>query len=761
MDATQQYHAGDRLPSGCGFSTVVADMDFEVYSEAGYIWNASAGRWDAPKGATKKGLFAVGAAVYSEHPSTEILSQTYDLKDGLGPRLWIPGTPDPTELFDYIARGGLIEAWNDSFEWWIWNNVAVKKLDWPPLPFWQLRDAAAKSRAFALPGKLEKAAEVMGTADQKLKDGKRLIQKFSVPRKPTKNKPEWRIRPEDDPEDAANFYDYNIGDIKAEAAVSALCPDLSDAERDFWLCTKAMNARGVAIDTATVDAGVDILDQALARYNAELHALTGGTVAQASEGAKLIGWLGAQGVHTKSLDEAHRASLLDRPDVEGPARRALEIVNLVGSAGVKKLYALMRQTTAAGRVHDLFIYHGARTGRDTGADVQPQNLVKQGPDVCKCGDAHCGRYYGPHLLWCPWCGAGAEFSQAGGWTWEAVDDVAEVIQRRSLDELERVYGDALLALSGCIRGLFIAGEGKDLLASDYSSIEAVVAAVLAGEEWRIEAFRQKQDIYLVSAGRITGRALEEYAAYFAETGHKHPDRADLGKYAELACGFGGYVGGWRGFDKSDRLDDEEVKRIIIAWREASPAIVEMWGGQVRGKPWRPDRYELFGLEGAAIAAIQNPGQCYSYRSISYGMKGDALYCRLPSGRFITYHRPRLTPSTRWEGVEGIYEITFEGWNTNPKNGPTGWHRLHTFGGRLYENCCQAVARDIMAHAVVNLERAGYPIVLRVHDELVAEVPKGWGSIEEFESIMATLPAWAEGWPVRAAGGWRGRRYRKD
>jgi DNA polymerase len=560
-----------------------------------------------------------------------------------------------------------------------------------------------------------------------MKDGQRLIQKFSCPRKPTKNKPEWRIRPEDDPEDAANLYDYNIGDIKAEAAVSALCPDLSDVERDFWLCTKAMNARGVAIDTATVEAGVDILDQALARYNAELHALTGGTVAKASEGAKLIGWLGAQGVHTQSLDEAHRAALLERPDIGGPARRALEIVNLVGSAGVKKLYALMRQTTAAGRVHDLFIYHGARTGRDTGADVQPQNLVKQGPDVCKCGDVNCGRYYGADLIWCPWCnGPDWAGGPQSGWTWEAVDDVAEIVQRRSLDELERFYGDALLALSGCIRGLFIAAEGKDLIASDYSSIEAVVAAVLAGEEWRIEAFRQKQDIYLVSAGRITGHTLDEYAAHLAETGSKHPDRQKIGKPAELGLGFGGWINGWRQFDSSDAFTDDEVKRNILAWRDASPAIVEMWGGQVRGKPWAPDRYELFGLEGAAIAAVQNPGQCFAYRSISYGMRGDALYCRLPSGRLLTYHRPRLHKSTRWEGVDGLYELSFEGWNTNPKSGPMGWVRINTYSGRLFENVVQAVARDIMAYAVVNLERAGYPIVLRVHDELVAEVPRHLG-----------------------------------
>jgi DNA polymerase len=339
--------------------------------------------------------------------------------------------------------------------------------------------------------------------------------------------------------------------------------------------------------------------------------------------------------------------------------------------------------------------------------------------------------------------------------------VVEVIKSRDLATVERIYGDAQLALSGIIRGMFIAGPGCDLIASDYSSIEAVVAAALAGEEWRLEAFRQRQDIYLVSAGRITGRSPEEYAAYLAEHGHKHPDRQKIGKPAELGLGFGGWINGWRVFDDSDLFTDEDVKQNIRAWRTASPAIVEMWGGQVRGKPWRPDRLELYGLEGAAIAAVQNPGQCYSYRSISYGMRGDALYCRLPSGRYLTYHRPRLAPSTRWEGVEGLVELSFEGWNTNPAAGPMGWIRINTFAGRLFENVVQAVARDLMAHAVVSLERARYPLVLRVHDELVAEVPAGWGSIEDFEAIMATLPAWAAGWPIRAAGGWRGQRYRKD
>ena len=130
---------------------------------------------------------------------------------------------------------------------------------------------------------------------------------------------------------------------------------------------------------------------------------------------------------------------------------------------------------------------------------------------------------------------------------------------------------------------------------------------------------------------------------------------------------------------------------------------------------------------------------------------------LPSGRELTYHRPLLELSSKRPGT---YELSFEGWNTNPKGGAPGWIRQTTYSGKLVENIVQAVARDILAYAIVNLEAAGYSIVLHVHDEIVSEVLQKYGSIEEFERIMSTMPAWADGWPVVARGGWRGRRYRK-
>lgn len=754
---------GHVLTLPAGFATVLADFDFETYSEAGFVWNPATNRWQAPRGADKKGLPVVGAAVYSEHPTCEVLSLKYDLKDGLGRRHWIPGQPPPLDLFAHIAAGRLLEAWNVAFEAWVWDNVCRSKYGWPELPRAVLRCAMAKARAHALPGALDKTSDVLNLQHKKDPDGKRLLDKFSIPRNPTKADPRRRIHPEQDPVDGPRLYAYNDRDILAEAEASARIPDLPPAELAFWQADQAINRRGVAIDRPMVEACIAIVEQALVTYNAELATLTGGTVEAASEVQKLRGWLGAHGVHLYSLDEDAVAEALKRPGLPPHCERALRIRQAVGSASVKKVFAMANQATDADRLHDLFSYHAARTGRATGNGPQPQNLPKAGPRVRRCDEVSgCGRFYGVSLQACPHCGTPEGFSTVQDWSPDVVEDALAAIASRSLEWVEFVFGagNAMAVVSGCLRGLFVAADGHDLVCSDYSAIEAVVLAMLAGEAWREEVFRTHGKIYEASASMITGVPLEEFFRHKKETGHHHPHRNGIGKFAELASGFQGWVGAWKAFGAGEHMSDEEIKRAILKWREASPAIVEFWGGQFRGRPWEANyRQEYFGVEGAAVLAVLNPGKVYAYRDVAYQCDpaGAALYCRLPSGRLLTYHRPELRPSDRDAG----YALSYEGYNTNPKNGPVGWIRMDTWGGRLTENIVQAVARDILAHAIVNLERAGYPVVLHIHDEVVAEVLKGWGSIEEFERILGTLPAWCTHWPVKAAGGWRGRRYRKD
>lgn len=751
----------DQLPAGLALSTVLADMDFETYSEAGQYFDAEAGRWrflpGTPKGTTNP-LAAVGAPVYAAHPSTEVLSLAYDLKDGLGERLWLPGMGAPSDLFEYLAAGGRIEAHNSGFERLIWEYVCTQRMGWPEVNPDQWRCSMAKCRAFGLPGALAKAGEALDAPAQKDADGTRLLNRFSKPRNPTKTDARLRIRPEDDPKDGPRLWAYNIDDIRAEAAISTRVPDLTPHELAVWQTDQRINHRGVAIDRDALADCLAIVKQADARYTAELQNLTGGAVRSASELQRLTGWLAGRGVHVQSLDADNVAALLDRDDLPPDARRAIEIRAALSATSVKKLYSIDRRISADGRLRELFAYCGAeRTGRWAGRGPQPQNLPSGGPPVVKCDQ--CDHHYGASVDACPWCGTPDWAAQSAEWGADAVEDALAAIATRDLDKVARAFGDPVALVSGCLRGLFVAAPGHDFICADYSAIEAVVLAALAGDERRLSIFRAKQDIYLISAADITGTPLQELLDHKERTGEHHPLRKKVGKVAELASGYAGWIGAWKAFGADKHIGgDDDIKRAILKWRDANPEIVEMWGGQVRKHPTAWEfKHELYGLEGAAVQAIMGPGTCYSHRLITYGVKDDRLYCQLPSGRFLVYHAPRLQASRcRMSGLP-IWQITFMGVDS-----VTGrWVRTETYGGKLTENVTQAVARDIQADALVRADAGGYPVVLHVHDEICSEVPQGAGSPEGLEAIMSTLPAWCADWPVRAAGGWRGRRYRKD
>lgn len=792
MPPLELLRAGQRVPVAWGYSTVLPDMDFEGYSAAGFEWDELSQKFKPPLGATKKGLSSIGAARYAEHPSTEVLCLAYDLKDGTGRRMWLPGQPLPLDLLAHLAsfdpaaapsyqQAGLIETHNSMFEFRIWTKVLHERWGWPAIDLRQMRCSMSKARAYSLPGALGNLTEVLRVPIGKDKDGAKQLERFSWPRNPTKADSRTRITPADDPENAAKLYSYCEQDIVAEAGASARLPDLAPQELDYWLADQQCNWRGVGVDLESVNGCIAVLDQAHRKYNAELYELTGGAVARASEISKLQEWVAdCTGYRMRSgdsdaIEEAIQAlykrindggnDIGDIMDLE-PVIRALEIRNLIGSAAVKKVYAMARMATAESRLCDLFIYHGARTGRDTHADVQPGNLPKSGPNIRWCDDAGCNRPYAHAADACPWCGTSAAFSRLKftpksdeGWTWEAVEDALSVMRYGNLELVEYFFGDAVLTISGCVRSLLVAGPGKELLCSDYSAIEAVVLAVLAGEQWRIDAFHRGESIYYHGAAGVTGKSYEWYEAYRKEHGTHHPDRNKIGKVAELALGFMGWVGAWRNFDKTDNFTDDEVKALIIKWQDASPMLKECAGGQTRGKPWKPDRFENFGYEGMFLNAIQNPGQVFDYRGIQFQMLGDVLFVTLLSGRRLTYHSPRADRTERFKGVS-TWSLSYMTWNSNPSMGPMGWNRMDTYAGRLVENIVQATARDLMSAAVVRLERAGYPVVMRVHDEIVSEVPEGYGSKAEFEALMAQLPDWAAGWPVRCGGTYRARRYKK-
>lgn len=712
---------------------MLADMDFETYSEAGMRYVD--GRWKALEYAAPKdkGLSGIGVQVYAEHPTTEVLSLYYDLKDGKGPRHWKPGDLNPEDLFEHLSAGKLIEAWNAGFEERIWTHVCVPKYGWPPLPLSQLRCAMAKARAYCLPGSLDAALKALKAGVSKDAAGKRLLNKFSIPRNPTKNDDRLRIRPEED-EEGRLLYSYNKTDIIAEAEISAFTPDLSFFELSYWQLDQECNRRGVRIDMPAVDAAIDLLKKEYAEAEELVQGLTDNHVMSITQNIAIVKWMKSEyNVESSSIDEEHTKALLRKDDLPYEVRKVLELRQRYGSAAVKKLYAMKLKANSENKVMDTFVYHGARTGRDAGRGIQPQNFPNSGPSVKHCD---CGAYYnGPY--YCPSCGLDGALADTEEWSQEAADFAIQQLHNGCFGWY---FVDTVAIISGCLRGLMIPEEGFDFVGTDYSAIEAVVAACLSGCQWRIDTFKNKEDIYLKSAEMITGRSSIE-------------DRK-LGKVAELASGYGGWTGAWKQFGAEKFFaNDAAIVAAIKAWRNASPEIVEAWGGQQ--KNWKPF---LYGLEGDFIRAFYNPNvETPSVCNTSFYYDSRHMFLRLPSGRYITYHNAKVSPHpTR----EGKMRLAFEGWNSNPKMGAMGWVALETYGGRLFENVVQAVARDLMAFAALNLQREGYFVALRVHDELVAQVPEGFGSVEELESICNTLPFWASDWPVRVSGGWRGKRYRK-
>lgn len=305
-----------------------------------------------------------------------------------------------------------------------------------------------------------------------------------------------------------------------------------------------------------------------------------------------------------------------------------------------------------------------------------------------------------------------------------------VVLRGDLEELELLWDNVPDVLSQLVRTAIVAEDGCRFLVDDYSAIEARVIAWLAGEKWRQDVFAHDGDIYCASASAMFGVPVVKHGV----NGHLR----QKGKIAELALGYGGGIGALKamGADKMG-LADDELSEIVTKWRKASPAIGRFW----------------WDVDAAARQAIRNPGEMVEIRQgrLRFHCRAGALFIELPSGRHLVYIHPRLGQN-RFGGESILYEGTVQG---------TGqWGTLETYGGKLVENIVQATARDCLAAAMLRLTKAGYKILMHVHDEVIMEMPKDKGSLEEVTRIMAMNEPWEKGL-IKNADGFEDIYYRKD
>jgi DNA polymerase len=642
-------------------------------------------------------LQKVGAWVYSEHPSTDVVCACWAIGQG-EIQSWWPGKGGmPRDLKDAIERGELVEAHNVAFERSIWMNVTAPRYGWVlPAPE-QWRDTMAVASYYGLPAKLNSLSAVLGFPG-KNSEGGRLITRYSKLHLPTS-------KTEIPPEDFNKFIEYCKQDVRIERLISNLLGDLPERELPHFLLNQKVNLRGLRLDYEGIEKAIGIVDARAEKLNKMFRAITG---LNATQRDKALQWFNANGLKLDNLRADYLEELLEEGLPKSKARDALELRLRINKASTKKLNAMARQCGSDGIARFQSRYHGAQTGRETGTGIQPLNLSRGWEDV----DPEC---------------------------------LVRDIGYGDADYLDMVYGDAIEAVGRASRHYITAREGNRILAGDFASIEAIGLSILAGEEWKVDAFRRGVKIYEHMADKIYKLAPGTV------TKATHPQERQDGKTAELACGYQGSLGAWRKFDSSDRHSDERVVEIVKMWRQEHPMIQTFWRE----------------LESAAIQAVRS-GSVHGYRDIGFETVDDWLSMILPNGKRIWYWRPELRLGwPNWHkpltdeacalkecDCEQRIQLSYHA----QKMGQ--WGRVFTYGGKLAENATQATCREVLKPAEHALEKAGYPLVLSVYDEIVCDVPKGKGSKKEFQDIMqSSREPWFADWPITVEV-WEGYRYRK-
>ncbi len=640
----------------------------------------------------------VGAWRYAEDFTTEILCMAWKIGDGKT-GLWIPGLPFPQEVIDHVNAGGIFEAHNVQFERAIWLLILRPQFNIPMPKRW--KDTLAMCAYRGLPLKLDHAGIALNLPIQKDKRGTYLLNTLSTPKFGTKAEPDRIYREDFDLMD--ELYGYCITDVDSEKCLGDTVGDLPPSEYSLWCLDQMINQRGVLLDLDAVEAALAVITVVGTTLNAELQEITEGAVQKATQRDKMLAWFRVNGLpHMPDLKketiEEFTTMVQKFPDTLPRATaRALVIRSQLAKASTRKLEKMLDTVSRDGRVRGLLQYHGASTGRWAGRLVQPQNFPR------------------------------ALFK-------EDMDRLVANIKKQDPALLDKLYTSAMDAIATCLRGMFIAAPGKVFHICDFSAVEARVTFWVANCAAGLEVFAtsdrgESEDIYCVTASDLVGFEVKK---------KEHNHERQLGKITVLGCG---YQMGWEKLqyqaekDYNVILEDHEAQGMVNLYRDKYQEVKWLW----------------YGLNDAAIATVKT-GNPHSYNNIVYDLVKDAaglwLTCILPNGRRLWYYEPIIEKvSVPWGGMKD--SLTYMG-RDNKRGG--AWDRVRTYGGMLTENVVQAIARDLMAEAMIRVERSGYRIVLTVHDEIISEDEEDFGSQEEFDHIMAETPPWAIGCPIAVEGG---------
>ena len=638
-------------------------------------------------------LAKCGVYKYAESPAFEILLFGYAV-DG-GPVHVIDlaqGETIPEEILDVLTDDTVTKwAFNANFERVCLSRYLTdlgRSLD----PFHDQHPLSKKCARFlnpagwkcsmvwsaylGLPLSLEGVGAVLNLDNQKMKEGRELIRYFCVPCKETKtNGGRTRNLPQHALDKWNLFKSYNKRDVEVEMAIQQRLQKYPVPEK-VW--------EEYHLDQEINDRGIAI-DLELAKQAVAMDAQSRKSLMAAlkertglenpNSVLQMLDWLEQHGMKTDSLGKKNVQELLKT--AQEPLRSVLLLRQKLAKSSVKKYQAMEMTACKDGRARGMFQFYGAnRTGRFAGRHIQLQNLPQN------------------HL---------PDLSEA-----------RELVRQGNYEALDMLYDSIPDVLSQLIRTAFVPRKGMKFVVSDFSAIEARVISWLAGERWKSEAFAAGKDIYCSTASQMFGVPVVKHGI--------NGNLRQKGKIAELACGYGGSVGALKAMGALDMgIPEEELGNLVQSWRSANPHIVDFW--------WQVD--------GAVKTAIKQKIPVW-VNNIRFSCQSGMLFIELPSGRRLSYIKPRIG-----ENCFGGESVTYEGIGATKK-----WERLESYGPKFVENIVQGISRDILCYAMQTLRCCA--IVGHVHDELIIECPKDT-SVDAICEEMGRTPPWAEGLVLRADG----------
>ena len=636
-------------------------------------------------------LSKCGVYKYVESPNFEILLFGYSVDEGPVKVVDLAlGEKIPDEILDALTDESVTKwAFNSQFERICLSEYLRRFYPEKFISYSIKEDSVSRylspiswkctmtwSAYLGLPLSLEGAGKVLGLSEQKLKEGKDLIRYFCVPCKPTKvNGGRTRNLPKHDKEKWDAFVKYNARDVEVELSIQERLKNYPVPD-SVW--------EEFWLDQEINDRGIALdMEMAINAISFDKHAKEELVkkiqrltgVENPNSVIQMKAWLLENGIETESLDKKAVKELI----ASSPSniREVLEIRQKLAKSSVKKYQAMENAVCSDQRARGMFRFYGAnRSGRWAGRMIQLQNLPQN------------------HI--------------------KDLREARELVKSGNYEAMEFLYDDIPDTLSQLIRTAFVPKKCMKFVVADFSAIEARVLSYIAKEEWRSEVFKNNGDIYCASASAMFGVPVEKHGI--------NSELRQKGKIAELALGYGGSVGALTAMGALEMgLKEEELQPLVDSWRGANPNIVQFW--------WSVDR---------CVKKTVREHTDTKTHGIYFSYKSGMLFIKLPSGRMLSYVKPKI-------GINkfGSESVVYEGIGTAKK-----WEQIESYGPKFVENIVQAISRDILAYAMRTLSHCF--ICGHVHDELIIECSKDV-SLDVICGQMGKTPPWIPGLLLRADG----------